>query len=37
MLKAELTGHTPDQLDLPFALWGLEAVRDLVRTIRYAA
>jgi transposase len=23
--------HTPDQLDLPFALWGREAVRDLAR------
>jgi transposase len=26
-----MTGHCPDQLDLPFALWGREAVRDLVR------
>lgn len=26
-----MTGHCPDQLDLPWALWGREAVRDLVR------
>jgi transposase len=26
-----MTGHGPDQLDLPWALWGREAVRDLVR------
>jgi transposase len=26
-----MTGHTPDQLELPFALWGREAVRELAR------
>jgi transposase len=26
-----MIGHCPDQLELPFALWGREAVRDLVR------
>ena len=26
-----MTEHTPDQLDLPFALWGREAVRGLAR------
>jgi len=26
-----MTGHCPDQLELPFALWGREAVRELVR------
>jgi transposase len=26
-----MTGHCPDQLDLPFALWGREAVQALVR------
>jgi transposase len=26
-----ITEHTPDQLDLPWALWGREAVRDLVQ------
>ena len=26
-----MTKHAPDQLDLPFALWGREAVRDLAR------
>ena len=26
-----MTAHTPDQLDLPWALWSREAVRDLVR------
>jgi hypothetical protein len=26
-----MVGHTPDQLKLPFALWGREAVRDLDR------
>jgi transposase len=26
-----MTGHCPDQRELPFALWGREAVRDLVR------
>jgi transposase len=26
-----MTEHCPDQLDLPFALWGREAVRDLVQ------
>jgi transposase len=27
-----MTEHCPDQLELPFALWGREAVRDLVQT-----
>ena len=26
-----MIGHCPDQLELPFALWAREAVRDLVR------
>jgi transposase len=26
-----MTGYCPDQLDLPFALWGRKAVRALVR------
>jgi transposase len=26
-----MTGHSPDELDLPFALWSREAGRDLVR------
>jgi transposase len=26
-----MTGHCPDQLELPFALWGRAAVRELVR------
>ena len=26
-----MTEHCPDQLELPFALWGREAVRDLAR------
>ena len=26
-----ITEHCPDQLELPFALWGREAVRDLIR------
>src|SRR4051812_35634606 len=26
-----MTAHTPDQLELPFALWGREAVRDLAQ------
>jgi transposase len=30
-VQRRMTGHTPDQLDLPFALWGREAVRDLIQ------
>ena len=30
-VQALITRHGPDELDLPFALWGREAVRDLVR------
>ena len=26
-----MIGHCPDQLDLPFALWSREAVRDLIQ------
>ena len=28
---AEIRRHTPDELDLPFALWSRAAVRELVR------
>ena len=31
-LQRLIIGHTPDQLDLPHALWSREAVRDLART-----
>ena len=31
-LQQLIIGHTPDQLDLPHALWSREAVRDLART-----
>jgi transposase len=30
-VQALITGHGPDELGLPFALWSREAVRDLVR------
>jgi transposase len=30
-IRQLMTEHCPDQLDLPWALWGREAVRDLVR------
>jgi transposase len=30
-VQALITAHGPDELDLPFALWSREAVRDLVR------
>lgn len=31
-IQALITGHGPDELGLPFALWSREAVRELVRT-----